>query len=171
MWTTCWRCGTLHNACTSPSVHNHGLKHTTGCKVSTIRYPRSYQAENTNVRGQCELQVVLDIAKRGADAEGCKPPTELPPDAKKAWMQVHFMLGGNPRLMSYVLEIMGKRRSVELGFLWWGEEWNRGTSLVCVLSPCSISTASAAHLQRFIAFICFTMLWRCRSACSPAGVS
>ena len=88
--------------------------------------------------------MVWDIAKRAAEAEGCEFPTELPPRAKKAWLQVFFMLGGHPYLLTYTLEVMGKRDSIELGFPRRGGEWKRGALLVC----------TTVNLQHFHCFGC-----------------
>ncbi len=90
------------------------------------------------------MQVVLDMAKRAAESEGSMPPDYLPPEAKKAWTHVHYMLGGNPRLLSFALEVMGNRQINWTGLPQGGADWNRGTLLV---SSCGTFTALAEHLQ------------------------
>ena len=80
------------------------------------------------------MQVVLDTARRAAMAERCKVPEKLSCDAEEAWRLVHFMLGGNPRLLSYALEAMGKRGGPKLDVQQQqNRAWNTGT-----LCPCSL---------------------------------
>ena len=73
------------------------------------------------------LQVVLDIAQRAAKAEGHQIPSEFPAKARDAWRNIHFMLGGHPRLLSYALKIMGRKGSQNMGKVETGREWNQGT--------------------------------------------
>ncbi|BDA47434.1 hypothetical protein COCOBI_10-2820 [Coccomyxa sp. Obi] len=75
------------------------------------------------------LEVVLNLAQRAAASEGCEGPAALPPDAKKAWTNVHHMLGGNPRLLSYALEAMGKKEGPQMGDAERRLQWNKGLHL------------------------------------------
>ncbi|BDA44297.1 hypothetical protein COCOBI_05-4810 [Coccomyxa sp. Obi] len=73
------------------------------------------------------LEVVLDMARRAAALEGRSAPQKLP----VAWRALHAYMGGNPRLLSYLLMHLGHRSSE--GHQTSGEEaafrssfWNRG---------------------------------------------
>ena len=72
------------------------------------------------------------MAQRAARADGGDAASELPPQAKEAWKHVYYMLGGNPRLLSYALEYMGDLGRRDMGRLQKGRFWNPGnTSLHC----------------------------------------
>ncbi len=55
--------------------------------------------------------MVLNLAKRAALAAGRPVPEELPESAMEAWKQVHWHLGGTPRLLCSFLEVLGLTRA------------------------------------------------------------